>query len=71
MNRNMGTIDRILRGILGVGLLTWALLGRQEIHLLGWLGVIPLGTALFGFCPLYRLLGLNTCGADRTSDKTS
>lgn len=68
MNKNMGTIDRILRGILGLGLglLTWALLGSQEMHLLGWLGVIPLGAALFGFCPLYRLLGLNTCGVDRT-----
>lgn len=70
MNRNMGTIDRVLRGMFGVGVLAWALLGNQELHWLGWLGVIPLGTALFGFCPLYRLLGVNTCGVDRASNRT-
>jgi hypothetical protein len=29
----------------------------------GWIGIVPLGTALVGFCPLYPLLGINTCPA--------
>lgn len=61
MPKNIGNIDRVLRAILGVGLLAWALLGAQELSWLGWLGVIPLGTALFGYCPVYQLLGMNTC----------
>lgn len=66
MIRNMGKLDRVLRGAFGLGLLVWAVLGSQELHWLGWLGVVPLGTALFGFCPLYRVFGLNTCGKDST-----
>lgn len=66
MIRNMGNVDRVLRGVFGLGLLAWAVLGSQELHWLGWLGVVPLGTALFGFCPLYRVLGLNTCGTHST-----
>ena len=62
MIKNMGNVDRVLRGVLGLGLLAWAVLGSHELHWLGWLGVVPLATALFGFCPLYRLFGLNTCG---------
>lgn len=58
----MGKLDRILRGILGLAFLAWALVGSHELHWLGWFGFIPLATALFGMCPLYRLLGVNTCG---------
>lgn len=62
MTRNMGNADRLIRGVLGLGLLAWAILGSHDLHWLGWLGVVPLGTALAGFCPLYRLLGFDTCG---------
>lgn len=70
MVKNMGNVDRVLRGILGLGLLAWAVLGSHELNWLGWLGVVPLGTALFGFCPLYRLFGLNTCGNDPAADRS-
>ena len=57
--RNEGTTDRILRVILGLGLLSLVFVGPQTPW--GWIGVVPLVTGLFGSCPLYTLLGLNTC----------
>lgn len=57
--RNEGTIDRVLRVIAGVGLLSLVFVGPQTPW--GWLGVVPLITGLIGSCPLYTILGLNTC----------
>jgi hypothetical protein len=61
VNANVGTIDRTVRIVIGLGLIGAAVGG--VIGVWGWIGVIPLGTALFGFCPAYRLVGLNTCSA--------
>jgi hypothetical protein len=58
MNANVGTIDRIARAVLGLALLAATLSG--VIGVWGWIGVVPLATAAFSFCPLYRLLGLST-----------
>jgi hypothetical protein len=58
MSKNVGTIDRIARVALGLVLLGLALFGG---HWWGWIGIVPLATAAFGFCPAYRLVGLNTC----------
>jgi hypothetical protein len=63
MTRNVGGIDRVLRIIVGLALIGLTLAGL--IGWWGWVGVVPLGTALLGYCPLYPLLGLNTCPADR------
>jgi hypothetical protein len=60
MNRNEGNIDRIARALLGVGLLGATLTG--SIGPWGWIGVVPLVTAAIGWCPLYQMLGINTCG---------
>lgn len=59
MTHNVGTLDRALRILLGVALLTFALTGE---HTAWWLlvGAIPLGTGLTGTCPVYRALGLST-----------
>lgn len=57
--RNEGTTDRVLRIILGLGLLSLVFVGPQTPW--GWLGMVPLITGLIGSCPLYTLLGLNTC----------
>jgi hypothetical protein len=59
MKANVGGIDRILRIVLGVALiaLTWA----GTIGAWGWIGVVPLVTGLFKFCPLYPILGMSTC----------
>jgi len=59
MPRNEGTIDRALRVILGLVLISLVFVGPQTMW--GWVGVVPLLTGLVGFCPLYRLVGINTC----------
>ena len=65
MNKNVGTIDRGLRIVVGLALLAFAfgLIGKGSPYAwLGWIGVVPLLTAVFSFCPLYPMLGINTCG---------
>ena len=59
MTQNVGGIDRILRIIVGLGLISLVFIGPQTPW--GWLGLIPLGTALLGWCPPYALLGISTC----------
>jgi len=58
MKTNVGGIDKILRIGAGVALVAWAALGGP---VWAWIGVVPLATGLTGFCPLYPLLGMNTC----------
>jgi hypothetical protein len=59
MSANVGNIDRIIRILAGIALIAWALMGGP---LWAWIGVLPLATGLFRFCPAYALLGVNTCG---------
>lgn len=63
MGKNMGTIDRVLRIVVGLVLIGLVFVGPQTPW--GWIGVIPLVTALVGWCPAYRLIGVNTCGVAR------
>jgi hypothetical protein len=58
MKLNVGGIDRILRILVGLALVAWAVLGGP---VWAWIGVIPLGTGVVGFCPIYPLLGMSTC----------
>jgi len=60
MKQNVGTIDRAIRAIAGIGLISLVFVGPQTVW--GWIGVIPLATAVFGWCPPYAMLGINTCG---------
>jgi len=57
--RNEGTLDRGLRVILGLGLISLVFAGPQTVW--GWAGLVPLLTGAVGYCPLYTLLGVNTC----------
>ena len=59
MKTNMGNTDRILRAILGIGLISLAFVGPQTPW--GWIGVIPLITAVVGWCPAYLPFGISTC----------
>lgn len=59
MPRNEANVDRALRIILGLVLIALVFVGPQTPW--GWVGVVPLLTGLVGFCPLYRLIGVNTC----------
>jgi len=56
---NVGTIDRVLRIVAGLVLIGLTLMGT--IGPWGWIGVVPLATGLLASCPLYSILGLNTC----------
>jgi len=59
MKLNVGGLDRILR--IALGLVLIALAATGTIGVWGWLGVVLVGTGVVGFCPLYPLIGLNTC----------
>ncbi len=59
MNANVGGVDRAMRVIAGVVLIGLTLAGT--IGPWGWIGVVPLATGLFRFCPAYSILGANTC----------
>lgn len=64
---NVGTIDRILRATAGVALVVWAVISG---NIIGYVGVVFIVTALFSFCPLYPLLGINTgCKLKDKADK--
>ena len=58
MKSNVGGVDKLARIAIGVLLIVLALTGT--IGVWGWVGVLPLATGLFNFCPAYRLLGINT-----------
>ena len=67
MHRNVGTIERILRIVVGLALIAlvfvtvptpWGALG---LTVWGWIGVVPLLTGLIGWCPPYALFGISTC----------
>ncbi len=59
MKFNVGSTDRILRVVAGLALIGLTLAG--VIGAWGWIGVVPLATGLFKFCPAYAIFGLNTC----------
>lgn len=62
MTKNVGGIDRALRIIVGLVLISLVWLVPTKW---GWLGLIPLFTGLFSFCGAYTLLGINTCSVNR------
>jgi hypothetical protein len=56
---NESSVDRIIRVLVGVVLLSLVVAGPRTMW--GLIGFVPLLTGLFGFCPLYRVLGISTC----------
>jgi hypothetical protein len=65
MKSNVGTVDRSLRILVGLALIALAAFGK--IGVWGYIGLIPLATGLFRFCPAYTLLGIRTCPTDPTA----
>ena len=67
MSKNVGKADGIIRIIIGLVLIAYAIpLGFPSTgwNWVGWIGVVPILTALFAYCPAYSLLGVSTCGRD-------
>jgi len=61
MKCNMGKTDRIIRGIVGIGVI------GAGVYLQNWwgaIGIIPLGTAIIGLCPAYLPFGISSCKTD-------
>lgn len=64
LRHNEGSVDRVLRVVLGLALLALTVTGPRTPW--GFIGIIPLITGFTGFCPLYRILGVNTCRMQQT-----
>jgi len=60
LQKNVGTMDRVARAVIGLALIVWAIAGGPWW---AWIGVIPLVTAGFAICPLYAALGMSTSHA--------
>jgi len=58
--KNEGNADRVIRVVIGLALLSLTVVGPHTPW--GYVGIVPLATGVLGFCPLYRLVGVNTCG---------
>jgi hypothetical protein len=63
MKVNEGTIDRAVRVVLGLVLISLVYVGPKTPW--GWIGILPLATGLVGFCALYAVLGISTCPIKR------
>jgi uncharacterized membrane protein YccC len=59
MTANVGSLDRTLRILVGLGLISLVFVGPHTPW--GWIGLVPLASGLFRFCPAYTLLGIKTC----------
>jgi len=59
MKKNIGSAERTIRGLAGLGIVSLVFVGPHSPW--GFLGIIPLATALIGWCPPYALLGISTC----------
>jgi hypothetical protein len=63
MNTNVGSIDRVIRVVLGLGILSAVFWLEGSMRWLGLIGLVPLLTSIFSFCPLYTVLGIRTSPA--------
>jgi hypothetical protein len=60
MKQNVGGIDKGIRIVAGLALLAFAAFGDGSARWFGLIGVVPLLTVVFGFCPVYALIGFST-----------
>ena len=67
---NVGSIDRVVRIVVGLVFIAYAIpLGFHQTgwNWTGWIGVVPIVTAIFAYCPVYALFGMSTCPAKQQS----
>ncbi len=65
MTINVGTTDRIIRALVGLAILSLLFVLEGNARWWGLIGLAPLATAVFGYCPPYAMLGINTCGSKK------
>jgi hypothetical protein len=63
MKVNVGAFDRAARMAIGFALIVYLMVTPGPYKWLGFIGIVPLLTGIFGNCPLYTLLGIRTCRA--------
>lgn len=64
MTANVGTVDKVIRIVIGLVLLSLIFFLDGGIRYIGLIGLVPILTALFGYCPLYSLFKINTNKAE-------
>jgi hypothetical protein len=72
MTANVGTVDRALRFVAGLVLIAYAIpIGFLQTgwNWVGWIGVVPILTAVFSFCPAYSLIGMSTCAEAKSLNR--
>lgn len=59
--KNVGRIDKVIRLIVGLALLSLLYFMNGNLKYLGLIGLVPILTATVGYCPLYSIFGIKTC----------
>lgn len=67
MDKNVGSVDRLVRVVVGIALIAMVFVGPQTPW--GWIGIVPLVTAGLSWCPLYTVLGIQTCAVPPSPKK--
>jgi hypothetical protein len=67
MKANVGGIDRIIRIVAGLAILSLLFILQGDARWWGLIGFVPLFTGLFGYCPAYSVFGMSTCPMERRS----
>ena len=67
MTRNVGNVERVIRIIVGLGLLSLILILEGNARWWGLIGLVPILTGVTGYCPPYAWLGISTCPKEETA----
>lgn len=66
MKVNVGMVDRVIRIVVGVVLIAYAIpfgFPSTGWNRVGWIGIVPIITAVVGYCPAYSAFGFSSCSA--------
>jgi Inner membrane protein YgaP-like, transmembrane domain len=65
MVKNVGNVDKVIRTVVGLALLSMLFLVEGSARWWGLIGIVPIFTVLTGWCPAYSLLGMSTCATKK------